>query len=146
MLQLIISGLQIKFAINCTQPYLQKLYHALFLAAYYGLLRIGDIASSPHILLACNVHLGTNKEKLLFCLDSSKTHSKGDKLQIIKITSLQRRHDTGLKQLCPFNAISKYVNARLPSVSNDEQFFIFRDRTPVIPAHVCRTLQEVISV
>ena len=70
-----------------SQQYLNKLYKAVFSAAYYGLLRIGELTFSQHCLLARNVHIGKNKEKLLFIFNSSKTHSKGQKPQLIKIAS-----------------------------------------------------------
>ena len=40
-----------------TQPYLEKLFSALFASAYFGLLRVGEITQSEHVVLACNVHI-----------------------------------------------------------------------------------------
>ena len=39
------------------QPYLNCLYRALFAVAYYGLLRIGECAQSPHVIKAADVHI-----------------------------------------------------------------------------------------
>ena len=63
------------------QPYLCKLFKAVFVAAYYGLLRVGEVAKGEHPVLAKDVHIGTNKDKILFILRSSKTHCEGDKPQ-----------------------------------------------------------------
>ena len=52
---------QILFEIQRTfhaQYYLEKLYKALFLLMYYGMLRIGEVTESPHVLKAQNIHLG----------------------------------------------------------------------------------------
>ena len=84
VLELLLNSLDRYFT---AQPYLQLMYMALFTSAYYGLLRIGEVAQSPHVLLAKNVHVGINKKKILFILLSSKTHNEGDKPQLIKISS-----------------------------------------------------------
>ena len=54
------------------QPYLNITYKALFSCAYYGLLRIGEVSESPHVIKACDVHRARNKKKLMFVLRSSK--------------------------------------------------------------------------
>ena len=59
---------------NLGQLYLEKLYRAMFAAAYYGLLRVGEIAAGSHPVLVPDVHVGRNKRKLLFVLQTSKTH------------------------------------------------------------------------
>ena len=63
--------------ISATQPYLERLYEALFALGYYGLMRIGELTASNHCVKAKNIHLALNKEKLLIVLYSSKTHNKG---------------------------------------------------------------------
>ena len=67
------------------QVYLANLYAAMFSTAYYGLFRVGELAHSDHSVKGCDVHIGTNKNKILFILRSSKTHSKSSEPQIIKI-------------------------------------------------------------
>ena len=54
------------------------LYQTAFLIAYYGLLRVGEITDSQHVIKAKNVLVGKNKDKLLIVLYSSKTHSKAN--------------------------------------------------------------------
>ena len=81
------------------QPYLCKVYKAIFVAGYYGLLRISEIAAGPHQILARNVHIGINKDKVLFVLLTSKMHNKGNLPQTVKITSLQQYQSI---KYCPF--------------------------------------------
>ena len=68
------------------QPYLLILYTAMFT---FGLLRISEIAETPsgHAVKANDVHIAKNKNKLMYILHTSKTHGKGSKLQIVKISS-----------------------------------------------------------
>ena len=56
------------------QPYLASLYATLFSTAYYGLFRIGKIASSEHSVKVCNMHLGENKRKYYQIKLNSLTH------------------------------------------------------------------------
>ena len=77
----------VKNIFGAEQPYLLAMYLALFSTVYHSLFKIGEIASGPHVILAKNVHIGENKNKMLFILQSSKTHGKGDKPQIVKIIS-----------------------------------------------------------
>ena len=72
VLRLILNGINSMFADQC---YLNALHKAVISSAYYGLLRIGEIAMGPHCVLARNVHVGVNKNKILFILLSSKTHT-----------------------------------------------------------------------
>ena len=67
--------------------YLQIMYKALFALSYYGMMRVGEVTYSDHVVKAKDVHSAQNKDKLLLMLYSSKTHSKGMKPQRIKITS-----------------------------------------------------------
>ena len=71
------------------QPYLEKLYLALFSLAYYGLMRIGELTSSQHNVLAKNVHVAMNKKKILILLYSLKTLDPGSQPHEIKISSTE---------------------------------------------------------
>ena len=96
VLKLIIDSIR---NIHRHQPFLSHLYSAKLAAAYYGLLRISKVAAGPHAILVINVHIGQNKDKILFTLMSSKTHNKGNKPQLVKISSKLYiwRHCTILK-------------------------------------------------
>ena len=49
------------------QFYQQILFRALFCLAYYGLMRVGELAEGTHLVKAANIHIGTNKNKILYC-------------------------------------------------------------------------------
>ena len=158
LLRMIISGLRKKFNNKQTQqPYLEVLYSALFATAYYGLFRIGEIMQSTHTVLAKDVHIGENKDKL-FILHTSKTHGRGDKPQMIKISATkeqlqtatsgemggQQQQQSMMNSICPFTILKKFIQMRKSFVSGSKQYFIFRDRTPVKPEHFCAILQSVL--
>ena len=63
MLELMLFEIQRKFMVN-NQTYLEFLYKAMFALGYYGLLRIGEMARSEHVLKECDVHMALNKDKL----------------------------------------------------------------------------------
>ena len=60
------------------QPYLSLLYRMLFSTTYFGLFRVGEVTAGDHPILAKDVHIAKNKEKMLFILRTSKTHWKND--------------------------------------------------------------------
>ena len=70
-----------------TQPYLNVLYKSLFITAYYGLFRVGEITAGAHPVKACDVQIGQNKNKIMFTLRSSKTHLPDSMPQQIKLVS-----------------------------------------------------------
>ena len=78
------------FYLKNPQPYLTCLYKTILVTAYYGLFSIGELAQGPHVLKVADVHIGENKDKLMFVLHSSKTHGKDAKPQIIKIDALPK--------------------------------------------------------
>ena len=88
LLQLILDRCQ-DTMLKCNQPYLAVLYRALFTTAYYGMMRIGEVTTGDHPVKAVDVHVGSNKKKLLFILRTSKTHGLGDKPQKIKIMATE---------------------------------------------------------
>ena len=150
LLNLIISNVDNIF--NSPQPYLTCLYKALFMTAYYGLFRVGELTSSPHVLKAKDVHIGRNKKKLMFLLHSSKTHGNDKKTQVIKIHGSE--YDvTGVKRLgnikkgrhCPFHLLKNYVDMRKKHAADNEQFFVFRNREVVTAENFRTTLRKVIN-
>ena len=61
---------KLKQIFDC-QPSLERLYKAIFVIAYYGLLQIGELVSGDHPIKVVDVHKGKNKEKLQIVLRSS---------------------------------------------------------------------------
>ena len=132
---------------NNQQPYLNTLYKAMFAAGYFGMLCIGEMAHRPHAILADNVHIGLNKHKILFVMESSKTHGQGDKPQMIKISSklIASPKDTN-KYFCLFQLVRNYINIRPAALSDSEQFFVFCDNSPVKPNNVRMVVNTTLSL
>ena len=110
-----------------TQPYQMALYMALFSTAYFGLFRVGELTASKHVVKAVNVRIGQNKNKILFILDSSKTHGCNTLPQRFKISSTVLNKEPvkkGQAQFCPFQLIRHYLGWRGEARTCDEQFFM----------------------
>ena len=128
LLNIIIETMDHTYECNA-QPYLTTLFKALFVTAYYGLFRIGEITASQHVVCACDVHVRINKNKLMFVLHSSKTHDANVKPQIIKIDNIKytgdcsSNHNQSWKdsaQFCPFYLLQKYTSVWMKYKSEDE--------------------------
>ena len=144
LLELILFELQRYFN---SQPYLETLYQAMILIAYYRLMRVGEITQSTHNLLAKNIHIGSNKDKILLVLYSSKTHNKNSAPQEIKISVApsSKCHTTGNRFFCPFKIIRRYLGIWGNYMADTEPFFIFQDRSPVQANHLRQILRLMIS-
>ena len=134
------------------QYYLMKLYMALMSSAYFGLLRIGEVSKGLHVLLAQNIHVATNKNKILFILMSSKTHMPGDNPQMVKILNVPLKGIKPLNKprklvntLCPFHLLKEFIGVRPKIALTEEQFFVFTDHTPVKPTNCCNTLRILLK-
>ena len=99
---------------------------------------------SQHIILAKNIHIGQNKNKILFILTSSKMHTEGDKPQKVKISRIQGVKQSNQMGLCPFTGLKQYILARPPARNEKEQFFVYSDNSPVCPPHVYRNLKLIL--
>ena len=91
---------------------------------------------------------GTNKDKIMFILRTSKTHGKGSPPQTVKLSS-QRTGTNEVPIYCPFAAIENYVAIRKTVAKEDEQFFVFKDRSPVTAScfrNVITTIIEAIGL
>ena len=123
------------------------MYKTLFTVAYYGLMQIGELTLSQHVLKAKNVHMAKNKDKLMLVLYSSKTHNKGSKPQKIKLTAnhIEKSGQYRKRHVCPFKLTREFILVRGDYVSDEEQFFIFRDRSPVTAYHARTILKTVLN-
>ena len=63
------------------------------------------------------------------------------KPQLIKLSSKPLAKERRNHEACPFMLISQYIAIRPKYKSTEEQFFVFRDLTPVTPFHMRHTLQ-----
>ena len=119
------------------QYYLQIMFKTLFAISYYGLLRIGEVADGEHSILARNVHIATNKKKIMLVLYSSKTHDPSSRPQKIKISALKMNEKDRFKHFCPFNLMKRYMKLRGDYHKINENFFVFRGGNPV-PQQIVR--------
>ena len=127
------------------QRYLEVLYKAMFLLGFYGLLRIGEMTASPHVVKAANVHIGLNKNKILVVLYSSKTHHEGSRPQKIKILANESDYKGRKKFFCPFREVRSYLKLRGNYFNKSEQFFVFSDHAPVKAENLRRVLRLMLS-
>ena len=152
LLKLIIQ--EIPKIYDTPQPYLTTMYQALFMTTYFGLFRVREVTKGPHVIKAKDVHIGKNKKKLMFVLHTSKTHGLDAKPQIVKINSCDidsnayhrsKINKNPKERFCPFVMLQRYVEIRRRSKCASEQFFIFRDRTPVLPTHFRALLKTILK-
>ena len=120
------------------QPYLEILYKAILCLSYYGLLRVGEVSDSRHNIKALNVHIASNKQKILILLYSSKTHDKESRPQEVKISGSEITW-SDRKFFCPFQVMRTFIKARGDVTSDQEPFFVFSDRS-LVPANTLRVL------
>ena len=146
LLEAILFELERKFK---GQPYLKKMYKAIFILAYYGMMRISEIvgSDSDHVVKAANVSIAHKKRKILLVLYSSKTHGKADPPQKIWVKGLVNGKDhTANRFFCPYAVITDFLIAREPAFTSiDEPFIIFRDRTQPHADVVRKTLHGILQ-
>ena len=145
LLEIILFEVERKYGGKSPQPYLIILYKAIFSLAYYGMLRVGELSYSNHCIKASNIHIGNNKDKILIVLYSSKTHGKESRPQKVKISAINNEYALHKKLFCPFKIVTKYMKIRGDYYTDEEQFFIFSDGSPVKPQHIRKTLRDLLN-
>ena len=146
LLEMILFEVERIFKLD-SQIYLEYLYKAIFAISYYGMMRIGEVTFSQHVLKARNVHIALNKDKILLVLYSSKTHGLSSRPQKIKITS-NRAEKLGKylhRNFCPFTILRHYMKLRGSYDSDTEPFFIFKDKSPVTGQLTAKLLKQIIK-
>ena len=143
LLEMLLGEIGRWFGMQNPQPYLEKMYKAMFCLAYYGMMRVGELTLSPHTLKAGHIHVGNNKDKIMVVLYSSKTHGAASRPQKIKIASLPI--EVKQQNFCPIRAIQKFMEIRGPYKDKLEQFFVFSDMSPVKPDHFRGILRQLLT-
>ena len=140
-LQCLLFEIERKFLIkpNRDNQYMDCLYKAAFMLMYYGLLRVGEVSKSIHVIKACDVHVGGQGDKILVILHSSKTHGKSDIPQEVKIMK-----DDRMKHFCPVAEIWRFAQLRKPWCHRTEQFFIHANGSPLLAEELRHMLRELI--
>ena len=139
-LECILFEIERRFTIQSDESYLESMFKTAYLLQYYGLLRVGEIADSVHVLKACDVHVANNDEKILIILHSSKTHTKADRPQEIRIT-----RDLSAKHFCPVEETRKYSSMRPPWYTVNDPFLVYENGRPVQPQEIRDTLRIAIK-
>ena len=149
MLNMLIDQLSTMFS---TQPYLAVLYKAIIATSYFGMLRVGEVTQSQHVIKAKDVHIGENKYKMMLILYSSKTHWKDMSPQIVKISVIRKTRmkssssSSSTHMHCPFQLLRDYVHIWKSYKSETEQFFVFSDHSPVSGLQFRKTLKLCLSL
>ena len=95
------------------------------------------------------MHIGANKKKILFVLRKSKTQWDNVPPELIKIKSTEvenhRQHNNNIDIFCPYGLLKQYLSLRLKYWSDEEQFFVYRDRSPVKAARASQVLKKMIK-
>ena len=100
-----------------------------------------------HAVMVTDMQTAMNKRKMLFILRSSKTHGKHTHPQFIKIsTKVMGNEQRNDKHNCPYQILEEYVAARPPYESIQEQFFVFRDYSPVTGFQMRSTLHKLLNL
>ena len=146
LLELILFEIRRHFG-KVNQPYLEALYLSLFALGYYGLMRVGELTLSPHVVKAANVHMAMNKDKILLVLYSSKTHDESNRPQKIKIVSnhSERSGNYLHRNFCPFTLMRNYLRARGGYKNINEPLFVFRDKSPITATNARTLLKDCIE-
>ena len=64
---------------------------------------------------------------------------------MIKISSIQREEKQHQNNFCPFELLRILLMQCRGYISNEEKFFVFKDRSPVRPSHFCNTLNKPLN-
>ena len=141
------------------QGYLAILYQTWICVCYYGLLRVSEVCSGGHPVLAKDVHIAMNKKKFLMVLHTSKTHGLGSAPHMIKFTANSRevreRNKSRLlksgtlpqpKTHCPYYLLKKFVEIRGNYHTDSDPFFIFRDGSPIQPWQFSSCLKHMLRI
>ena len=145
LLEMLLFEVDRMFVIKNQQPYLAIMYKAIFSLAYYGMFRVGELSLGSHSIKACNVHIGSNKDKILIVLYSSKTHGIESRPQKVKISALKTLSLKIKKIFCPFKLVTQYMEVRGDYIDEEEQFFVFSDKSCVEPHNIRNVLREILS-
>ena len=127
------------------QFYLECMYKAMFCLAYYGMLRVGEMTLADHVVKAGDIHVGHSKDKIMVVLYSLKTHGEESRPQHIKISSVPCPVRNRVRFFCPFRIVIQYMIIRGNFIEDDDQFFIFKDGTPVKPYNLRSTLRTLLD-
>ena len=145
LLECVLFETERKFGIKLQQKYIEQLYKTAFALGYYGLFRVGELTFSQHVIKAKDVH-SSDRDKFLIVLHSSKTHSRADPPQKIKIQKDDWPKVTDNKiNFSPTEEIKNFIKIRSRYNNDDDPFLVFQDGTPLTPTDLRSTLRELLQ-
>ena len=145
ILEIILNCVKSHF-LQLNQPYLTLLYRAVFSTAYYGLFRVSELTNGSHPIQARDVHIGDNKNKMLFILRSSKTHWEDTDPQTVKITSKTTASLHERCKSCPYEILNAYIQVRPAIQYPMEPLFVFSDGSPLTPHNMRQMLNIILNI
>ena len=108
-------------------------------------MRVGELTLSPHVLKAKDIHMAKNRDKLLVVLYSSKTHDEGSRPQKIRITANRNIKFYKKRYFCLFKLVDSYIQIHGGYQVNSEQFFVFKDKSPVTAEKARSLLKDILT-
>lgn len=133
------------------QPYLVKLYRAIFVSAYYGLLRMSELTGSKHAIKSRDMHLAQDRPKIQMRVWTAKNKKRGswpDDLKIEGLTDCKAcfPNFSGRSSFryCPIHIIRQFQAVR-PHTHGHEQFFCLADGSPIRQVTVRNTISDVLD-
>ena len=129
---------ELKFEKQDKQPYKKLLFQTAFGFAYYGLFRVGEIAESPHVIRAVNVHRNDEQTKIKIYLFTSKTHGENNEPQKVKF-------DLSDIEYCPVRLANDFIKIRQDRTDDKEQFFVHENGKPITIKEFRQTLKQLLS-
>ena len=140
LLKLILAEVDRKLS---QQVYLKLLYRSVFMLAYYGLLRIGEICKGPHAMKAKDIHINERRDRLMIVLYSSKTHGRNSRPQTIIIKKSPNCAE--LVKYCPVESLKLFLTERGSYKSDSEILCVFRDKQPITAKLVRKMLRSTLK-
>ena len=102
---------------------------------YYGLLRVGEIAMSDHVLKAKDL-LKFRRQKLMLVFYTSKTHSVADRPQKIRIQAIAGTSEAVKRIYCPVDITLQFLELRPAYLSDNEQLLVHQNGSPLKPNEI----------
>lgn len=108
------------------QVYLGRWLKAIFVMAYYGLMRVSELVGA-HAVAATDVVYAEKKKRVTLYLRSSKTHTKADPPKVIYISGSCK-----MGGVCPYKIISEFAEVRgRRTLYAGEPFLVHQDGNPI---------------
>ena len=120
------------------------MYKTIVSTSYYGLLRVGEVTTGDHPILAENVFVADNRNKVLLVLRTSKTHTTANPPQKVEKEGLDLSPRDRKSRYGPFKLLNHLIHCRDRVGKRKGPLFLFADGTPVKPEQYRLVLKRAI--